>query len=126
MLQSHRVKIVTPPDHLTEQTKDSFYQVVRRIALTDVEIILVNLEQVHEIDSLGLGILFAAYRFVKQQGHKLVLYSPQQQVSQDIRLTGLDQNITIYSTLRSCLQDMIPMTQRLEPLVRLPKFTPEN
>ncbi len=117
MILSHTLKIITPPENLTGRTKDSFFQAVCQLAMTDVEVILVNLESVNSIDSNGLGVLYGAHRLAAQQGRKLVLYCPQQQLNQRIQQTGLDQVITIYSTLRSCLQNLMPITPRSVPLM---------
>lgn len=120
-INAYSLHIMTPPKHLNEQTKESFYQAIRAVVATDIDVIIVNLESVTTIDSSGLGVFLGASVFAHHQGQSLVLFNPQKQVRENIQLTGLDKLVTVNTTLRSVLKDR-SMTYSPARRLKLPIF----
>jgi anti-anti-sigma factor len=57
------------------------------------KIILVDLQEVHFIDSAGLGALVRMHTTLKSAGRRLYLCSPTQQVQLALEISNLDQII---------------------------------
>ena len=65
--------------------------------------VLVNLEGVNFIDSMGLGELVASYTTVKKHGGKLALAAPGQLVAGVLKVARLPDVIAVYESVDQAL-----------------------
>lgn len=72
-------------------TLDTLTSELVKAANSDVETVVVDLEQVTYIDSSGLGVLVGAHKRLKAQGRALVLRVADNEMIKLLKLTGLDQ-----------------------------------
>jgi anti-anti-sigma factor len=70
-----------------------FTDAVGRLAPT--EALVLDMRDLSFLDSSGLGCLVDVYRRAQSEGWSLVLAAPQRAVSLILRLTGLDERLTI-------------------------------
>jgi anti-sigma B factor antagonist len=72
-------------------TLDTLTSELVKAANSDVETVVVDLQQVTYIDSSGLGVLVGAHKRLKAQGRALVLRVADAEMIKLLKLTGLDQ-----------------------------------
>jgi len=72
-------------------TLDTLTSELVKAANSDVETVVVDLQQVTYIDSSGLGVLVGAHKRLKAQGRALVLRVANAEMIKLLKLTGLDQ-----------------------------------
>ena len=76
-------------------TLDTLTTELVKAANSDVETVVVDLQQVTYIDSSGLGVLVGAHKRLKAQGRALVLRVADTEMIKLLKLTGLDQLFAI-------------------------------
>lgn len=65
--------------------------------------VILELSGVHFIDSSGLGGVIAGLKMARQAGGDLRLVAPGQQVMMILKLTNLDQILSVYPTVESAV-----------------------
>ncbi len=65
--------------------------------------VLVDLQQVSFLGSMGLRALVAPARAIKSRGGKIVLFGPNEMVEQVLKTSGIDTLIPVHHELQSAL-----------------------
>lgn len=65
--------------------------------------VLVGLERCDFIDSSGIAVILRAYNRMEEEGHRLVVYAPTEQVERVLTMTGLTGNGLVFSTAEEAL-----------------------
>lgn len=68
--------------------------------------VVVNLEEVHFIDSAGLSALVSGLRFARERDKDIILAGLNKQAEMVFKLTMLDQIFTIYPSLENALENL--------------------
>jgi anti-sigma B factor antagonist len=66
--------------------------------------VVLDLSQLHFINSAGLGAFIALYRRCHENGGQVAIASPRQAVAQVLRVTNLDRLMPIYADLESAFK----------------------
>jgi len=99
------IKWVVPPVQLTAETKEEFIEMVQAALANSRSDLVVDLEAVKEIDSLGLGALVAAHRDVHYQGGHLILYAPDHPLYERLQKTRLTRLMPVYESYSTLLAE---------------------
>jgi len=78
---------------------------VREVGKRNQEKIVVNMRNITNIDSCGLGELVSCYSHVKSLGHNLVLLNPQERTIRLLLLTKLETVFDIFHNEALALAD---------------------
>ncbi|MBF0288364.1 MAG: STAS domain-containing protein [SAR324 cluster bacterium] len=109
--EQNKLCIISFEGNLTNSTVGVCNEYLRPI-LADMEKkkqiagLLMNLSKVNLIDSAGIGFICAKFVRMKKQGKKFGLCNLKETLKTTFSMTGLDSNITIYSTTMEGLHHM--------------------
>lgn len=65
--------------------------------------VLIGLERCDFIDSSGIAVILRAHNRMEEEGNRLVVYAPTDQVLRVLSMTGLTQNSLVFSTAEEAL-----------------------
>lgn len=65
--------------------------------------VLVGLENCDFIDSSGIAVILRAHGRMEEEGHRLVVYAPNEQVLRVLSMTGLTGNGLVFDTAEEAL-----------------------
>ncbi|MFN3306527.1 MAG: STAS domain-containing protein [Candidatus Kapaibacteriota bacterium] len=100
-IQFHQLKpnvimLKLPPQLLGGNLTSRFTEIIEKIKTQKIEFVLLDLSQVELINSLGLGMIVAAFTSLKKNSISLVLISPTEKVSNLLNITHLNTIFKIY------------------------------
>ncbi|HEX6780420.1 MAG TPA: STAS domain-containing protein [Solirubrobacterales bacterium] len=72
-------------------------------AVTECDRILVGLERCAFIDSSGIAVILRARNRMEEEGHRLALYAPVDQVLRVLSMTGLTGNGLVFDSAEEAL-----------------------
>lgn len=76
---------------------------VLTVAVEECTRVLVGLERCAFIDSSGIAVILRAHNRMQEEGNKLVVYAPTDQVLRVLSMTGLTSNSLVYDTAEEAL-----------------------
>lgn len=65
--------------------------------------VLIGLERCDFIDSSGIAAILRAHNRMQEEGHRLVVYAPTEQVLRVLTMTGLTRNGLVFDTAEEAL-----------------------
>lgn len=77
-------------------------------AAEECEHVLVGLERCAFIDSSGIAVILRAHNRMEQEGHRLVVYAPTEQVLRVLSMTGLIGNGLVFDSADDALAALGP------------------
>ncbi len=99
ILTKPKISVIRPLSSLDAITAMEFLQELTTVILQDsCSILLVNLEQVNFLDSIGLMALLSGLKLAKKLGRRLSLCSVSPQVKIIFELTQLDKVFEIFES----------------------------
>lgn len=87
--------MVTISGQFTSQYIADFRAAIDEIASTAPARILINMQQLSFIDSLGIGVLIFYHNNLRRSGVQIALFRPSPSIEEILRLTSLDRVIPI-------------------------------
>jgi anti-sigma B factor antagonist len=72
-------------------------------ACEQCEQVLVGLERCAFIDSSGIAVILRAHNRMQEEGHRLVVYAPTDQVLRVLSMTGLTSNGLVFDSAEEAL-----------------------
>jgi anti-anti-sigma factor len=72
-------------------------------ACEQCEQVLVGLERCAFIDSSGIAVILRAHNRMREEGHRLVVYAPTDQVQRVLSMTGLTSNGLVFGSAEEAL-----------------------
>lgn len=72
-------------------------------AIEQCDCVLIGLERCDFIDSSGIAVILRAHNRMQEEGHRLVVYAPTEQVLRVLTMTGLTQNGLVFDTAEEAL-----------------------
>lgn len=72
-------------------------------AAADCERVLIGLERCEFIDSSGIAVILRAHNRMAEQGRRLVVYAPTDQVLRVLSMTGLTANGLVFDNVEEAL-----------------------
>lgn len=72
-------------------------------AVEQYDCVLIGLERCDFIDSSGIAVILRAHSRMQEEGHRLVVYAPTEQVLRVLSMTGLTQNGLVFNTAEEAL-----------------------
>ena len=72
-------------------------------AAEQCKFVLVGLERCDFIDSSGIAVILRAHNRMQEEGNRLVVYAPTEQVLRVLSMTGLTQNGLVFDTAEEAL-----------------------
>lgn len=97
------IPVLAPPPELTGATLAAFEAEVLRHVDTEVAGLVVDLGQVHFVDSTGLGILVKAGLRLDARQKRLALARPRDAVARAISIVGLGQILRTFASLQGAM-----------------------
>lgn len=97
-MSAANVKIIQPSGILTAANSNSIVQELVESLNAGTRIVLLDLQQIHFIDSSGLGLLVSMSAKAKTLGGKLCLCAPSKQAQFLFEITDMGRLFEIYST----------------------------
>lgn len=76
---------------------------VLTVAVEECTQVLVGLERCAFIDSSGIAVILRAHSRMEEEGNRLVVYAPTDQVLRVLSMTGLTSNSLVYDTAEEAL-----------------------
>ncbi|MGN6586972.1 MAG: STAS domain-containing protein [Solirubrobacterales bacterium] len=76
---------------------------VLTIAVEQCAQVLVGLERCTFIDSSGIAVILRAHNRMEEEGNRLVVYAPADQVLRVLSMTGLTANSLVFDTVEAAL-----------------------
>jgi anti-anti-sigma factor len=72
-------------------------------AAADCERVLVGLERCAFIDSSGIAVILRAHNRMQEEGHRLAVYAPVDQVLRVLTMTGLTRNGLVFDSAEEAI-----------------------
>jgi anti-anti-sigma factor len=72
-------------------------------AIAECDRVLVNLQRCAFIDSSGIAVILRAHNRMKEEGRRLAVYAPVDQVLRVLSMTGLTRNGLVFETAEEAL-----------------------
>lgn len=70
--------------------------------------VLIGLERCDFIDSSGIAVILRAHNRMEEEGNRLVVYAPTEQVLRVLSMTGLTQNGLVFDTAEEAIAALGP------------------
>ncbi len=86
-------------DFLCEDEKPTLRDTIARLLSAGIKYIILDLHQVHHMNSCGLGSLVSNMTTIRKTGGDFVLLSPTENVDYLLSITKLNQIFSIYRSL---------------------------
>lgn len=72
-------------------------------AVAECDRVLVGLERCNFIDSSGIAVILRAYHRMEEEGHRLAIYAPVDQVLRIFSMTGLTRDGLVFDSAEEAL-----------------------
>lgn len=105
-LQPNVIMLKLPPQLLGGNLTSRFTEIIERIKTKKIDFVLLDLSQVELINSLGLGMIVAAFTSLKKNSISLVLISPTEKVSNLLTITHLNTILKSYNSAEEFLKSI--------------------
>ncbi len=83
---------------LDTQTSPEIKQKVENLILQGAQTIIVELSKVHFVGSAGLRVFIATEKKLKKIGGSVILFKPDEQIRERLRISGIDEILTTFKT----------------------------
>ncbi len=103
-LQPKIIMLKLPQQLLGGNLTSQFTEIIEKVKTQEIDFVLLDLSQVELINSLGLGMIVAAYTSLKKNSISLVLISPTEKVSNLLKITHLDTIFKSYNSTEEFLK----------------------
>ena len=91
-------KTVKPGKDLVESTVEDFKEKLLKIVNQGTKVLSIDMKNVNNVDSTGLGVLIAAKNSLNQSGGQLILKGAPEDIGSFLQALGLEDFFEISST----------------------------
>lgn len=105
-LKPNIIILKLPPQLLGGNLTSQFTAIIEKIKTQKIDYVLLDLSQVELINSLGLGMIVAAYTSLKKNSISLVLISPSEKVTNLLSITHLNTIFKCYNSTEEFLKSI--------------------
>ena len=99
-----KIKLINVFGEVSFENHSEFRESMLRNIQGDESIIIIDMENLTYLSSMGLGVIVKAYSESKRQGKKLVLSSLQDNIKKLFTITKLERIINIYKSMEEAIE----------------------
>lgn len=100
------ILVKLPPKLLGGSGSGNFAEIIENAKSSNIKYVLLDLSNIEVINSLGLGMIVAAYTSLKKNSIKLVFLSPTEKVQNLLKITHLDTIFRIFYSKEDFLANL--------------------